>query len=53
MIAAGKPDPLSETSTFVLLQQQTSVLSQQHVSTEDGTAASVWPAAVTSSVETG
>ena len=31
-IAAGKPDPLSETSTSVLSQQQTSVLSQQQTS---------------------
>ena len=31
-IAAGKPGPLSETSTSVLSQQQTSVLSQQQTS---------------------
>ena len=31
-IAAGKSDPLSETSTSVLSQQQTSVLSQQQTS---------------------
>ena len=31
-IAAGKPNPLSETSTSVLSQQQTSVLSQQQTS---------------------
>ena len=32
MFLAGKPDPLSETSTSVLSQQQTSVLSQQQTS---------------------
>ena len=32
MFLAGKPDPLSETSTSVLSQQKTSVLSQQHTS---------------------
>ena len=31
-IAAGKPGPLSETSTSVLSQQQTSVISQQRTS---------------------